>query len=112
MSLLGMLRTTCTIQRRDVQKGTAGGQTMAWDAVVTDEPCDIQSSSGRVFMDYQVRGLRVTHTVYFSRDVGIFATDRIISGTRVFKVQGYTPPSPSYTQWPAKADVEEEPIVP
>ena len=35
MSLLGMLRTTCTIQRRDVQKGTAGGQTMAWGDVVT-----------------------------------------------------------------------------
>ena len=36
MSLLGMLRTTCTIQRRDVQKGTAGGQTMAWGDVVTE----------------------------------------------------------------------------
>jgi len=106
-----MLRTTCTVQRRSAMKGTSGGQTLSWEAIATDEPCDIQSSSGRVFMDYQVRGMRVTHTVYFARDMAIQATDRIVSGSRTFKVQGYTPPSPGYPQWPSKADVEEEPTV-
>lgn len=105
-----MLRTTGTLQRFTYTKGTSGGQVLTPANVsgATDIACDIQPASGRIQEQYRQQHLHVTHSIWLAEDVGARATDRFISGSRVFVIQGVRPPAPGYDSWPAVIDVQEE----
>jgi head-tail adaptor len=107
MSLKSMLRSSGTLQRQTSTKDASGGKTQAWATVTASVPCDIQPASGNLQFQYAQRHLVVTHQIFVASDIGARETDRFTSGSRTFRVMGWTPPAPGYAQWPGKLDVEE-----
>jgi len=109
MSLLGMFRTTGTLQRQVVAKDADGGKTSTWANVsgATAIACDIQPAGSSVVMRFAQRQMNCTHSVYVGGDIAARDTDRFVIGSRVFKILGYEPPAPGYSQWPGTLQVEE-----
>lgn len=105
-----MLKTTITLERMTSVKDTSGGAgRSAWATVsgMADVPADIQPASAGMQLNYSQRQLEVSHTIFLSQDIGAVGTDRITSGSRIFKIQGYRKAAPGRNQWPAVADVIE-----
>ena len=110
MSLLSMLATTCTLERKSSTKDASGGMTNTFAAVsgYSGIACDIQPASGSVQMRYQQKGTICTHSIYFAEDVPAFAGDRFTTDdSRTFLVMGIRKASPGRIQWPCIVDVEE-----
>jgi len=110
MSLLSMLPTTATLERKSSAKDASGGMVNTFAALAdyTDLPCDIQPANGTVQMRYQQAHLICTHTIYFAADVPAVAGDRFTSDGRTFLVMGRRSPAPGRLQWPCVVDVEEQ----
>lgn len=104
-----MLKTTVTLERQTVTKDLGGAAGRTWATVTADIACDIQPANSSIQLNYSQRQLEVSHVIYFANDVGALATDRFVSGSRVFKIVGYSKAAPGRGSWPAKADVLEVP---
>lgn len=108
MSLASMLHTTCTIQRDTATKDASGGKVQSLSTLVEDEPCDIQPVSAEVSLEYRKKELKVSHSIYFARDVEAREYDKVVSGSRSFVVVGYRPGAQGYgDDWPSVLDVDE-----
>lgn len=108
MSQLSLCRTVATLQRETVLYDASGGQTKVWADLTADVPCDIQPASSQRVTVYAAKKIEVSHTIYLSQDVSAKATDRFVSGTRIFRIKGYKPSAPGYEEWPSEADVMEQ----
>lgn len=109
MSLLSMLKTTGTLQRKTAAKDASGGYTTTYADVQSNVKCDIQPASGSIRDQYMQHNMFVTHTVYLASDVTAKEGDRWSSNSRIFLVRGYRKSAPGYLQWPCILDVEEQP---
>ena len=111
MSLLSMLRSTCTLKRKSGTKDSGGGWVDDYADVsgYADVSCDIQPASGRVREQYHQQQLAVTHTIYFAEDVPARAGDQIVGPDgEIYQFQGYRPQAPGYRQWACVVDVERQ----
>lgn len=110
MSLAALMTGTCTLKRCPATPPDALGTFTKANpvVVVADVACDIQPASSSTIWKYAQMQLVVSYSIYFVDDIAAREGDILVSGSRTFKVQGYRPPG-DRAQWPAVADVVEEP---
>ncbi len=117
MSLLSLNHSLCSLYRPAVTKDSSGAQVQTFELVAAyqDMQCDVQPASSRVQFRFMQQQLVVSHSIFFTQDIGARAGDQLviddgISPKRIFLIQpaGYEPPAPGYANWPAVAHVEEQ----
>jgi len=78
MSLLNSFPHKCTIRRRTRSKGTLGGSKESFTDEQTNVECWSQNANHREVQDYEKRGMRITHKVYFTIDPGVTENHQIL----------------------------------
>ena len=95
MSVAALCRDAVTLERQTITQDAGGGTRRAepWIPLKVNVRADVQPVSSNTSMRYERRSISVSHTVYFSEDVGATEQDRIrIVGSnpiRYLLVQGY-----------------------
>ena len=91
MGLLDQFPHRCTIRYRSRTKGTLGGAKDTWTNEQTNVKCWEQPAGDAEIMDYEKRGMRITHKVYFTTNPSISTNHQILITER----SGITVASPS-----------------
>ena len=66
-----------------------GGTTRYAVAVYEDEPAWVQPTSAKDAIEYERRGMEVSHVVYFNRDLGLTTEHTIDHGGKSYTVKGF-----------------------
>ena len=66
-----------------------GGSSPTEEAVHEDEPAWVQPASANDVLEADRRDIKVSHVVYFKRDVELGSWHRIRYGDKVYRVTGY-----------------------
>lgn len=78
MSLLDTMPHRCTIRHQTVTKGSLGGSRTTPVVDRTGVHCWEQNASHGEILEYEKRGMVVTHKVYFAADPGVTVRHQIL----------------------------------
>ncbi len=85
---------------------TGGRKQTGWADIDVFRPTWVQPTPQKLRVEFHQRKLTCTHCVYFAKDPGAKAEDRLRFGTRVFKVLSQTNPGELGNFW--RVETEEK----
>lgn len=87
MGILDNLPHTATAKRRTRSQGSMGGGKDTFTTLFSDRPCWRQPIDGVELMEFNRRGIEVTHKIYFVTDPDLDERDVVIMGTEEMEVK-------------------------
>lgn len=95
MSLLDALPHVCTAKLRTRTKDSLGGGKDSYAVVFTGRACWRQPAGDAEVRDFQQRGQRLTHKIYFSSDPGLDERHVLMIGSDTMRVLSVSDPDAS-----------------
>lgn len=95
MSLLDNFPHLATAKLRTRTKDSRGGSKDSFTTVFTDRACWRQSAGDRAIMEFEKRGVRVTHKIYFISDPKLDERHILVIGGETMEVRSFAGPDAS-----------------
>ncbi len=110
-----MMDSVASLIRPSISRGTGKGTRQTFDNVlITDELCSVQPASSNIRLIYAQRGMDVSVTIFFTRDIGAEPSDVIDTvddqgKSHRFLVQGFNTKVYNRLLCPYECHCEERP---
>ena len=91
MSFIGLMNTTCDIERPTQVDDGMGGTLTGWSILHDDLPCRLFEATTEERAMYGREGVKVTHRLYIVYIAGLLEDDTVVIGAAKFNTRGIKP---------------------